>query len=848
MTSRNHLATDQSQCFRSICRVLLLGMLYLTSCSQGSNPTTDPQADSTPPNPPAGLTATPISISQMDLSWSPSSDNTGTTGYLVERCAGASCSSFAQIGTSATTTFSDSGLVAQTTYSYRVRARDAAANLSSYSNVATASTPAAVVDTEPPTAPAGLAAVPVSSIQLALSWTAATDNIAVTGYLIERCTGLDCTSFAQIAVATSTSFSDTGLNPSTTYRYRVRATDAAANLSGYSDVETASTPAAVADTQPPTAPAGLVATAVLSTQANLSWIAATDNVAVTAYLIERCTGVNCTSFTQIAATASTSFSNNGLSPLTTYSYRVRATDAAANLSAYSGLVTVTTLSSTSSHTDVTTYKNDLARTGQNLNESILTLANVNSSSFGLLRVLAADGAVYAQPLYLAQLMIGGIPHNVVFVVTQHNSVYAYDADSGAQLWHTSLSPSGETSSDTRGCDQIDPEIGVTATPVIDRAAGPAGVIYVVAMSKDAANNYHQRLHALDVTTGSEFFGGPREIQAIYPNQSGTTTFDPGAYKERAALLLLNGEVYTSWASHCDELPYSGWIIAYSQSGVLQQTQVLNIGPNSQGDGPGIWQGGGGPAADSAGNIYIMAGNGAFEPTLDANGFPSAQDYGNSYLKISTAGQQLAVVDYFAMWNAVSESVADLDLGASGPILLPDLTDGTGKVKHLAAGAGKDGNVYIVDRDSMSKFNSSRNNIWQELDGALAKYARSTGAYFNGRLYLADVGPLKAFSITGAKLSTAPTSVSVALGYPGGPPVVSAHGNSNGIVWAIDHSGVVILHAFDATNLAVELYNSNQAANGRDKFGVGVKFTAPTVADGKVFVGSKTGVGVFGLLH
>ncbi|HEY6824421.1 MAG TPA: hypothetical protein VI195_08270, partial [Steroidobacteraceae bacterium] len=257
---------------------------------------------------------------------------------------------------------------------------------------------------------------------------------------------------------------------------------------------------------------------------------------------------------------------------------------------------------------------------------------------------------------------------------------------------------------------------------------------------------------------------------------------------------------------------------------------------------------GGPAADAAGYICVMAGNGAFETTLDANGFPSAQDYGNSYLKISTAGQQLAVVDYFAMWNAVSESVADLDLGASGPIILPDLTDASGNVKHLAAGAGKDGNIYIVDRDSMSKFNSSRNNIWQEVDGALSQLARSTGAYFNGRLYLADVAPLKAFSITDARLSTSPTSVSVCLGYPGGPPVISANGNSNGIVWAIDHASSAILHAFDATNLAVELYNSTQAANKRDQFGAGVKFTVPTVVDGKVFVGSKTGVGVFGLLH
>jgi len=315
------------------------------------------------------------------------------------------------------------------------------------------------------------------------------------------------------------------------------------------------------------------------------------------------------------------------------------------------------------------------------------------------------------------------------------------------------------------------------------------------------------------------------------------------------LLLLNGEVYTSWASHCDNPPYSGWIIAYKQSGALQQTRVLNIGPNSQGNGPAIWHGGGGPAADSAGYIYVMAANGAFETTLDANGFPSAQDYGNSYLRISTAGQTLAVVDYFAMWNAVSESTADLDLGASGPILLPDLVDGSGNVKHLAVGVGKDGTIYIVDRDSMGRFNSSRNNIWQQVDGAVSPSTRSTDAYFNAKLYVADVGPLKAFSIADARLSTAPTSVSAAsFGYPGGSPVISADGNSNGIVWAIDNLSPAVLYAFDATNLTNELYDSNQAAHGRDHFAAGVKFTVPTVADGKVFVGSKTGVGVFGLLQ
>ena len=501
------------------------------------------------------------------------------------------------------------------------------------------------------------------------------------------------------------------------------------------------------------------------------------------------------------------------------------------------------------HTDVVTSRNNLARTGANLTESVLTPANVKASSFGLLQILPTDGAVFAQPLYLAQLTVGGAKHDVVFVVTEHDSAYAYDADSGAQLWHTSLTLEHETPSDSRGCYQIFPEIGVTATPVIDRSAGPAGAIYIVAMSKDRAGRYHQRLHALDVTSGGELFGGPREIQASFPTQHGTTTFDPAQYKERAALLLLGGEIYTLWASHCDNLPFTGWIIAYSASGSLAQTQVLNLGPNGN-EGPGLWQGGGGPAADPAGNLYIMAGNGPFETTLDSNGFPNAHDFGNSFVKISTAGGRLAVADYFAMWNVLSEAndQADLDLGGSGPILLPDLTDSSGNVKHLALGAGKDGNIYVVDRDSMGKFNPSKNAIWQEVDHAVPRGMRTTGAYFNGRLYLADFnGTLKAFSITNARLSTTPTSTTpMVFAYPGTAPAVSAHGNAAGIVWAIQNANPAVLRAFDASDLADELYDSKQAG-GRDAFGNYVSMTVPTIADGRVFVGSTVGVAVFGLL-
>jgi hypothetical protein len=531
------------------------------------------------------------------------------------------------------------------------------------------------------------------------------------------------------------------------------------------------------------------------------------------------------------------------------SFAVVVTNASGSVTSRSATLTVT--SGAAAGTDVLTYKNDLSRSGQNLSERTLTPTNVNSSSFGLLRKLAVDGKVDAQPLYVSRLNVSGSLHNVVFAATEHDSVYAFDADTGSVLWHATLLAAGETLSDTRGCGQVTPEIGVTSTPVIDRSAGAHGTLYVVAMSKDASSNYHQRLHALDLTTGAELLNGPTEITAAYPTAAGgASMFSPGQYEERAALLLSNGTIYTSWTSHCDIAPYFGWIIAYSAS-TLSRTAVLNVAPNSGGVGPAIWMSGGGPAADSAGNIYLLTANGAFETTMDANGFPKNQDYGNSFLKISTAGGSLTVADYFTMYNEVAESAADEDLGSGGEMLLPDLADASNTVRHLVIGAGKDGNIYVVNRDSMGKFNSSGNSqIWQQVSGALTSSVFSTPAYFNGTVYYGDIGAtLKAFAISSAKLAATPQSQSAAqFAFPGTAPSVSANGTSNAIVWAHENTDPAVLHAYDATNLAHELYNSNQAAGNRDHFGAGNKFITPTIADGKVFVGTTAGVAVFGLLH
>jgi hypothetical protein len=504
-------------------------------------------------------------------------------------------------------------------------------------------------------------------------------------------------------------------------------------------------------------------------------------------------------------------------------------------------------------TNVTTYHNDNARTGQNLGETILTPSNVNSSSFGKLFVITVDGKVDAQPLYLTQVSIPNQGmHNVLYVATEHGSVYGLDADSGKALWQVSMLAGGETTSDDHGCGQITPEIGVTSTPVIDPKAGPHGTIYVVAMSKDGSGSYHQRLHALDVTTGAEEFSGPQNIQASFPgngdnSSGGKVVFAPGQYAERAGLLLQNGVVYTAWTSHCDIRPYTGWIMGFDQS-TLAQVSVLNVTPN--GNEGSVWMSGAGLAADTSGNIFLLDANGTFDTTLDANGFPSQGDYGNAFLKISSTNRQLAVADYFEMSNQGAENGSDEDLGSGGALVLPDLQDSSNQTRHLAVGAGKDANIYIVDRDAMGKFNPNTNNIYQEIQGALSGMVFSMPAYFNNTVYYGAVGDnIKAFAITKAQLGSTPTSqTSSAFGYPGATPSISANGTSNAILWIAENGGNAVLHAYDATNLAHELYNSNQASGGRDQFGAGNKFITPMITNGKVYVGTTNGVGVFGLLQ
>ncbi|WP_348260928.1 pyrrolo-quinoline quinone [Telmatobacter sp. DSM 110680] len=533
-----------------------------------------------------------------------------------------------------------------------------------------------------------------------------------------------------------------------------------------------------------------------------------------------------------------------------------ANSSTASISANSGnlshsLPITITVTAAASGVDVTTYHDDVARTGLNPNESTLTPANVTSGTFGLLRTLPVDGLVDGEPLYLSALNVAGETHNVVFAVTEHDSVYAFDADSGTQIWKTSILGANETTSGDHGCGQITPEIGITSTPVIDRSAGAHGTMFVVGMSLDAQGAYHQRLHALDVTTGAEISGSPTEISAIFPgtgagSSGGNVIFAPGQYAERAGLLLLNGVIYAGWTSHCDFQPYTGWLMGYSET-TLAQTSALNLTPN--GSEGSIWMAGAGLAADTSGNIYFLDANGTFDASLNASGFPVNSDFGNAFLKVSTSGGTLAVADYFEPFNTVTESNDDVDLGSGGALLLPDLKDAAGTTWHLAVGAGKDQKIYVVNRDAMGKFNAQDNSaLYQEIDGAIGG-VWSMPAWFNNTVYYGAVSDtLKAFPIANAKLAAAPAFHSAnSFQYPGTTPAVSANGTANGIVWAVENSSPAVLHAYDATNLN-ELYNSDQAAAGRDHFGNGNKFITPSIVNGKVFVGTPNGVAVFGLLN
>jgi PQQ enzyme repeat len=499
---------------------------------------------------------------------------------------------------------------------------------------------------------------------------------------------------------------------------------------------------------------------------------------------------------------------------------------------------------------VLTWHNDAARTGQNPYETLLTPTNVNSTNFGRRATVTLDGPVDAQPLYVPGLIVNSGTHNVLYVATENDTLYALDADTGALLWaHSTLNGQNVSDSDN-GCGQVGSKVGITSTPAIDLSSGPDGTIFLVAMTKDNSNKYHQWVHALDLLSGSEESGWPVEVIATYPgtgpnSSGGVVTFVPQQYKERAGLLISNGVVYTTWASNCDAGAYNGWVIGYSESTHAQT--VLNLTPNGR-DGA-IWMSGAGPAADAGGNLYFLVANGYFDGTLNANGFPADGDYGNAFIDISTTSG-LAVADYFTSDNSPIETQSqnDDDLGSGGELLLPVLNDAMGNPHELAVGAGKDGIAYVVDRSDMGKYNGMSNAVYQQF--GLGGGVYSSPAWFNNNLYYGAVGQqISLFPYSDGSFGSAShqTSVSGGFGFPGTTPSISANGLTNGIVWAVQTGSPAVLYAFNASDLS-ELYNTTQAASSRDSFGNGITFTTPMIADGKVYVGTTTGVAIFGLLN
>ena len=1096
------------------------------------------------PSLPGNLTATAASTTQMNLAWVPSTETGGTVGsYLVQRCQGAGCTNFAQIGTSATATYSDTNLSATTSYRYRVQASDTAANLGPFSNLATTTT------LGPPTAPANLTAAAASMVQISLNWTASATGVGLANYIVQRCQGTGCTNFVQVAsfpAATNavppipvTTYTDTGLAGGTTYSYQIQSSDTNAALSPFSNGATATTLSSatainyvqgaysvpqspqtivtvgftaaqaagdlnvvvvgwsdstatvssvtdksgntytlavgptiqsgvasqsiyyaqniaaaaagansvtvtfsVAALYPdirileytgadpnnpvdvtaassgssatssstatttsaadlifganlvqggtlssgtgfttrlltvpdadiaedemvtavgsysatanlnsgqwimqmvafrlvtcsggaPSAPTNLTATATGVGQINLSWNPSISCPGIAHYVVQRCQGASCTSFAQVGTPAGTTFSDTGLASNTSFSYQVQAVDNNSNSGPFSSVASATTLalsisprttaltftrtqqftsagsasvtwsvdgatggSATSGtittsglytppNTDGThtvtvttsnqlysasatvyitnypgtfTYHNDNLRTGQNLSETVLALSNVNQNQFGKLFSYPIDGMAFASPLYVANVSIPGQGyHNVVYVATENDSVYAFDADglSTTPLWHVSFLKSGVTTipcADTGECGDILTQIGITSTPVIDQTGG---TIYVVAATKEGTSTWVQRLHALDITTGAEKFGGPVVLQASLPgtgsgSSGGNVAFDPLRENQRAGLLLNGGVLYIAFGSHGDNSPWHGWVLGYNSTTLLQ-TMMYDTTPN--GNGGGIWQGGGGLATDATGDIYYVTSNGNFD--VNTGGV----DYGDSVQKLSPTG---TVVDYFTPHDQQNMDVNNLDLGAGGPVMLVDQT--TGSYPHLLITAGKSGTIYVINRDSLGHYNASNDNqIVQSLvsvlpNGTVESGNFSTPVFFNGYVYFGAVNDvIRAFQLTNGLLSTTPTSQSAAIyGVRGASFAVSANTTSNGILWALQNNGASadndvgnpgVLFAYNADNLAIELYDSSQAGS-RDTLDNAVKFAIPLVANGKVFVAGQTQLTAFGLL-
>ena len=548
---------------------------------------------------------------------------------------------------------------------------------------------------------------------------------------------------------------------------------------------------------------------------------------------------------------------------------------------------------------VLTYHNDNSRDGNNTREFALSSSTVTTATFGKLFSCAVDGAVYAQPLWMRGISIGGSTHNIIVVATQRDSVYVFDADANpcVTYWRAYLLDTlhggrpGEapvTWNDVGNCfGDIYPQVGVTGTPVIDSATN---TIYVVSASESnsknsgtcsgASGNFYHRLHALDVFTGSEKYNAPVTIAASVPGTgdgsvNGMISFDSQLHHNRSGLAESNGGIYVAFAAHEDATPYHGWVIAYKATNVQQQMAVFNTTPNGiKGSDGGIWAGGAAPAIDAGGDLYVSTGNGVFDELPP----PPNDDYGDSILRLhyvtgsTLNGVNLSIAGYFTPYNQRSLARSDSDLGSGGVVLFPNQT-GSGP-KYLLAEVGKEGVVYLIDRNNLGQYNSSNNNqIVQSFNGPPNGLLGIPVLWHNNLYVGGEDDAIRQFTFnptTEVFNTTVASQTPSSFGYPGTVPSLSSQPAGHGIVWAIDSSlygyanpnvgvncsvlplpaacsGPAILHAYNATNLAQEYWNSAQAANNRDRAGNAVKFVPPTIANGRVYVGTRTEVDVYGLL-
>ena len=502
---------------------------------------------------------------------------------------------------------------------------------------------------------------------------------------------------------------------------------------------------------------------------------------------------------------------------------------------------------------VTTYHNDNYRSGVNSHETILTPSNVNEVTFGRHLVLPVTGYVFAQPLYVPKVKINGVLHNVVYVVTEHDQAYAFDVNTGQLLWHKNfLIPTNAkklilpVSSEDTSCSVTGNEIGITSTPVIDLSTNQ---IYIVAATKETSNgvtNFYQRMHVLDISTGVEKMPGPAfgaPITAKVPGTGGGSndgyiTFDPKMQIQRTALTLANGLVYVAWAGFCDLGIYHGWVMAFSKSS-LWPSGVFMDTPNA--DFGGIWNSGAGIAVDSAGNLYVPTGNGLFD--LNVGGI----DYSDTILRLSWQGNQPVVQDYFTPWDQGWLEAYDWDVASGGVLLLPDQPGAP--YPHLLVQAGKEGTIDLINRDNMGQYNPGGDTqIVQTLPQILTRFWGAPAMWNNIIYFGGQNAPLESFQYDPVQQQIqvpASSATPEAFTYPGATPSISANGLTNGIVWVFGSDS--ILHAYEANNIAVELYNSNQNQQ-RDQAGSVVQFVVPTVADGMVMIGARDEVDVYGLLN